>query len=138
MLTTFNALRERYASREITMEELGTLQTYGFVRFENRGISRSNTDCLLCEIYCEPLEAFLESACTKVFDSVADFRHAVGTSGLGLSESAAFDGESLFYGSEDGSVEMTAWVDEDGYVRLDMDDVEALPYFQVFLRVQGF
>lgn len=137
MLTTFIGLRGQYASREITMEDLGVLNGYDCIRFENRGVSRSNLECLLCEVYCEPLEAFLKSAVEKVYDSAAAFRDAVIATGLGLIETVSDDGACIAFASADESMEMVAVVDEAGRVRVDPEDIDAVPYFQVFLRIQG-
>ncbi|MEJ2500954.1 MAG: hypothetical protein P8Y65_07510 [Campylobacterales bacterium] len=136
MLSTFNALRAVYGSREITMNDLEVLQSYDFIRFENRGISRSEKDCLLCEVHCEPFAAFLHAATTSAFDSPSALRDLVRRSGLGLCERSCEDASVLQFNSEDEGVEIVASVAEDGRVSIDPDDIEAIPFFRVFLRVQ--
>lgn len=136
MLSTFNALKAVYGSREITMNDLEVLQSYDFIRFENRGISRSEKDCLLCEVHCEPFAAFLHAATTSGFDSPAALRERVKRSGLGLRERPCEDASLLHFNSEDDGMEIIAGVAEDGRVSIDPDDIEVLPFFQVFLRVQ--
>ena len=136
MLSTFNALKSVYASREITMDDLEVLQKYDFIHFENRGISRSERDCLLCEVRCEPFAAFLERISGGDFESAEALRTLVAGSNLGLFESSGNDKALLCFCSEDKAVEIVACIEADGRVSIDPDDVEALPFFQVYLRVQ--
>jgi hypothetical protein len=136
MLTTFNALKEIYGSREISMDDLEVLQRYDFIRFENLGISRSNRDCLLCEVECEPFAAFLKHATATVFESPAALRETIRRTGLGLHEAPCDDASLLCFKSDDEGVEIIAGVDPEGQVSITPDDVEVLPFFQVFLRVQ--
>jgi hypothetical protein len=133
MLAIYNALRSVYASSEITMEDLHVLQKYDFIRFENRGISRSNRDCLLCEVYCEPFATFLQKADNAIFDSPEALRKFIKESGIGLVEALCTDGEIFIFLSEDKEIEVSA-VLENG--KISIDEIEVLPYFQVFLRVQ--
>ncbi|WP_345969255.1 hypothetical protein WCX72_07755 [Sulfurimonas sp. HSL1-6] len=136
MLSTFNALKSVYASREISMEDLDVLQQYDFIQFENRGISRSEKDCLLCEVRCEPFAAFLTAITAAVFDSAEALRDLVRSTGLGLLEEKSEDAALLSFYSEDKMVEIIASVADDGRVSIDPEDLEVLPFFQVFLRVQ--
>ncbi|MHC3994779.1 hypothetical protein ACXWTF_08100 [Thiomicrolovo sp. ZZH C-3] len=136
MLSTFNALKAVYASREITMEDLDVLQQYDFIHFENRGISRSEKDCLLCEVRCEPFAAFLAAITAAVFESAEALRELVRTTGLGLLEEQSGDTALLSFYSEDKTVEIIASVASDGRVSIDPEDLEVLPFFQVYLRVQ--
>jgi len=138
MLSTFNALKALYASREITMEDLERLQAHDFIHFENRGISRSERDCLLCEVRCEPFETFLKTLTAAVFESAEVLREIVRHSGLGLEESEPAETGLLAFASPDKGVEIIASVDADGRVRIDPEDIEAEPFFRVYLRVQGF
>lgn len=134
MLSTFHTLKERYASREITLEDLEALQQYNFIRFENRGISRSERDCLLCEVYCEPLEGLLASLKATVFSSLDALREQIRISRLELSENIE---EALAtYQSRDSKVEIVALLEPNGQVRIDPDDIEADAAFQVYLRIQ--
>lgn len=135
MLSTFNALKATYGSQEISMDDLEVLRQYDYIRFENRGISRSNRDCILCEVVCEPFAAFLETAVSG-FASPAALREAVRSAGLGLHEVPGDDAALLCFRSDDGGVELFAGVAPDGRVSIDPDDIEVLPSFQVFLRVQ--
>jgi len=134
MLSTYHALKEIYASQEISLDDLEVLQQYDFIRFENRGISRSERDCLLCEVHCVPLESLLDSIKNTVFGSLEGLRSHIVASGIGLVESVE-EAFSTFH-SEDKQVEIIASVSEDGQVNIDPDDVEAEPLFQVYLRVQ--
>jgi hypothetical protein len=136
MLSTFNALKAVYASREITMDDLEVLQQYDFIHFENRGISRSETDCLLCEVRCEPFAAFLTAITAAVFESAEVLRDMITKTGLGLFEEKSDDVALLSFMSEDKAVEIIASVAQDGSVSIDADDIEVLPFFQVYLRVQ--
>jgi hypothetical protein len=138
MLSTFNALKDIYALREITMEDLDCLQQYDFIHFENKGISRSERDCLLCEVRCEPFEAFLKTVTASEFESVEKLREIVNGSGLGLEESWEEEASLLSFCSPDKCVEIVASVGGDGRVCIDPDDIEAEPFFRVYLRVQGF
>ena len=138
MLSVFNTLKSRYASSEITMEDLERLQEYDFIHFENRGISRSEHDCLLCEVRCEPLETLLKALKGAVFASADALRDLIRSTGLGLEECAGCDPQLLTFYSPDRRVEIVAAVDADGRVSVDPEDIEAEPFFQVYLRVQGF
>ncbi|WP_345987069.1 hypothetical protein WCX18_07830 [Sulfurimonas sp. HSL1-2] len=136
MLSTFNALKAVYASREITMDDLEVLQQYDFIHFENRGISRSETDCLLCEVRCEPFATFLTAITAAVFESAEVLRDMITKTGLGLFEEKSDDVALLSFMSEDKAVEIIASVAPDGSVSIDAGDIEVLPFFQVYLRVQ--
>jgi len=138
MLAVFNTLKAEYASREITMKELEILQRYDFIHFENRGISRSERDCLLCEVRCEPFESLLKTLSGCEFESADALREIVQSSGLGLEESETEEGSVLSFCSRDRCVEIIASVKNDGRVNIDPEDVEAEPFFRVYLRVQGF
>lgn len=134
MLSTFNALKTTYGSREITMDDLEVIRRHDFIRFENRGISRSNLDCLLCEVYCDPYAQFLERA-KGAFTSSQALREVLEESALGFQEQVSEDAELLCFQSDDG-VELFASVASDGTVSIDAEDIELPPFFQVFLRVQ--
>jgi len=136
MLTTFLALKELYESSEVTMEDLEALQTHDFIRFENKGISRSERDCLLCEVHCEPLASFLDRVTEAVFETPEALRQWIARAGLGLNEVESGDEALLSFQSGDKRVEIIASVADDGRVSIDPDDIEFLPFFQVFLRVQ--
>ena len=138
MLSTFNELRKTYASREISMDDLERLQQYDFIHFENRGISRSERDCLLCEVRCEPFENFLKTLSVGEFESAEALREAVAASGLALEESCQDDNACLTFCSRDKCVEIIASVEADGRVSVDPEDVGVEPFFRVYLRVQGF
>lgn len=134
MLSTFHALKEIYALREITMDDLEVMQQYDFIRFENRGISRSEKDCLLCEVHCEPLEALLTTLRQSILSSIEQLRTLVEKSGLNLLEH--MDNSLYIFRSEDKQVEIIAIEDENGSIIIDADDIEAEPYFRVYFRVQ--
>jgi len=136
MLSTFNALKATYGSQEISMDDLEVLRQYDYICFENRGISRSNRDCILCEVVCAPFAAFLEKAVASGFASPAALREAIRSAGLGLNEVLGEDAALLCFKSDDCGVELFAGVAPDGRVSIDPDDIEVLPSFQVFLRVQ--
>ena len=91
---------------------------YDFIRFENRGVSRSEQDCLLCEVHCEPFAAFLKRILGAVFDSVEVLRSVVAESRLGLFESPHGNAALLCFYSEDKAVEIVASVEADGRVRI--------------------
>jgi len=138
MLSVFNALKAEYASREITMDDLERLQQYDFIRFENRGISRSERDCLLCEVRCEPFERFLRELTSAELASPEALRELIVGAGLELEESQDGGGAMLTFCSKDKCVEIVASVETDGKVSVDPDDIEGEPFFRVYLRVQGF
>lgn len=136
MLSTFNALKAVYGSREISMDDLEVLQRYDFIRFENRGISRSNLDCLLCEVVCEPFAEFLKKATITGFPSPEAMRETVKSMELGLYEAPCGDAALLCFRSDDEEVEIIAGVEPGGRASISPDDIEAVPFFQVYLRVQ--
>lgn len=135
MISTFYALKAQYASNEITMADLDTMQQYAFIRFENRGISRSETDCLLCEVHCEPLEELLLYIKNGMEKTAECLKSKVEE--LGLALSASMDEASLLtLRSTNDLVEIIATVDDDGAISVDTDDITAESVFQVYLRVQ--
>jgi len=138
MLSVFNALKAEYASREITMEDLERLQQYDFIRFENRGISRSERDCLLCEVRCEPFEKFLRELTSAELSSPEALHDLIVGTGLELDESFDADGTLLTLCSKDKCVEIIASVETDGTVSVDPEDIVGEAFFRVYLRVQGF
>lgn len=138
MLSVFNTLKAEFASREISMNDLERLQQHDFIHFENRGISRSERDCLLCEVRCEPFEAFLAGIRSMRFESADSLREFVACAALGIREIDEGNPSMLTFGTTDGTVEIVATLQEDGSIGIDPEDIEAEPSFQVYLRVQGF
>ncbi|MBD3800926.1 MAG: hypothetical protein IE886_05645 [Campylobacterales bacterium] len=71
-----------------------------------------------------------------VFESAEVLRDMITKTGLGLFEEKSDDVALLSFMREDKAVEIIASVASDGSVSIDVDDIEVLPFFQVFLRVQ--
>ena len=135
MISTFYALKAQYASNEITMADLDAMQQFAFIRFENRGISRSQTDCLLCEVHCEPLEELLLYIKNGMEKTQECLRTKIKELGLVFTASIE-DASLLTLRSTNDLVEIIATVDEKGAILVDMDDITAESVFQVYLRVQ--
>jgi hypothetical protein len=78
MIEGFNRLKTSYASKEVSLERLKAMEAGGLVRFENRGISRSQRDCLQCEIIFSALSHLPGEIVGKRFDSADALRSVVG------------------------------------------------------------
>ncbi len=74
MLQRCEELVRTYGSQEVGMAELRSIEKSGLVSFENRGISRSDTDCLLCVVTFIDLARFKHELLTCRFDSLLHMR----------------------------------------------------------------
>lgn len=136
MISEFHRLKEAYASKEITMDDLKTIQSSGIVSFENHGISRTNKTCLLCEIRFDRLDELVGTLPATLFSSPQKLMEHVENAKLPLSVQSS-EGEGLIVFSDTGShVEIIAQHNSDGTVTVDADDIDAVSSFQVFLRIQ--
>ncbi len=55
MIERFREIKDIYASKEVSMDELQVIHESGVVTMDNHGVSRSKKDCLMCRIrYKEP------------------------------------------------------------------------------------
>lgn len=134
MISTFAQLKKEYASKEITMDELQTIQSSGIVSFANEGISRSNKDCLQCVITFDRLHDLIAGITGRTFSDVGALNSYIETSMPGLS--AEEEAGMVTYRDVEKRVEIIATVAEDLSVSVEPEDVEAESSFQVYLRVQ--
>ncbi len=134
MISTFAQLKKQYASKEITMDELRSIQSSGIVSFASEGISRSNRDCLQCVITFERLSDFIAEVTGRSFSDIETLSSYIEASKLGLSGES--DEGVMIYRDVEKRVEVIATIEDDQSVRVDPEDVEAESSFQVFLRVQ--
>jgi len=136
MISEFHRLKEAYGSKEITMDDLKTIQAGDIVSFENHGISRTNKACLLCEIRFDRLDELLGTLTAAPFSSPQKLREYVESAKLPLSVQEREE-EGLIIFSDAGShVEIIAQLNSDGTVSVEADDIDAVTSFQVFLRIQ--
>lgn len=133
MIAEFNRLKSRYASQELTMEDLQTLQNSTLVSFTNHGISRTNRDCLLCDVHFDAFIRLKTTLTAQTFESVDVYCNYMESSELQLQRQES-DADIIVY--ECDNVEIIAAVESDGVVRVDADDIEGVDRFEVFLRVQ--
>jgi len=133
MIRRFMQLEQRYASQEVSLDDLKVIQASELVSFDNRGISRSKKDCLLCEIHFETLQELITKLTSTRFPSIDDLDACINESGLLLVKE--YEDDCLSYVDEDKEVEIIATICEDGSIIVDKDDVEALYAFSVYLRI---
>jgi len=136
MLSTFLTLKNKYESKELLIDDLKVLQQHPFIGFENKGISRSNLDCLLCEVICLPYAKFLKQAISIGFESLAAMNEYITLNGLGLIIRDCDDTSLICFTNHHKQVEIYASVDSVGRIGIEADDIELQANFQVFLRVQ--
>lgn len=137
MLSTFNQLKKEYASATISMNDLKALEKYDFIRFENKGISRSQLNSLLCEVICQPFGNFQKTLTSTIFDSEKSFREYIEKTDIGLYEEPSSDSSLVCFKSKDKQAEIIAVVEENGEVSVDAEDIEFTPLFQVYLQIQA-
>ena len=136
MISEFYRLKAVYGSKEITMDDLKTIQAGGIVSFENRGISRTNRECLLCEIRFDRLTELLRVLTAAPFDSPECLKKQIENSGILLSAQSGESDGLIVFTDEDAHIELIAQVNSEGRVSVEADDIDAVTSFQVFLRVQ--
>ncbi len=136
MISAFYRLKEVYGSREITMDDLRDIQVSGIVSFENCGISRTNRECLLCEIRFDRLIALIGKLTAAPFDSPESLKKQIENSGILLSAQSGGSDGLIVFTDEAAHIELIAQVDSEGRVSVEAGDIDAVTSFQLFLRVQ--
>ena len=136
MISEFYRLKAVYGSKEITMDDLKDIQAGGIVSFENCGISRTNRECLLCEIRFDRLIALIGTLTVAPFDSTERLKKQIENSGILLSAQSGESDGLIVFTDEDAHIELIAQVNSEGRVSVEADDIDAVTSFQVFLRVQ--
>lgn len=134
MLDAFAALKTAYESKEITLDDLKSMQAECDISFENRGIARSNLDCLLCSIVYNPLKTLKSELKKEDFASEAAFEALMATVLRGSSVQAEIDDESICYESE--LLDIVATKLSSGAIKVEQDDVTITDSFDVYMRVQ--
>jgi len=134
MIQTFSNLKKQYASKEISINELKSIESSGIVSFVNDGISRSNKDCLKCVITFVAKKELVEEITSREFQNIEILQAYVDASMpelLGVYEEGI-----LIFRDKEHRVEIIATIADDLSVTVDREDVMAETSFQVFLRVQ--
>lgn len=134
MIQTFSKLKKQYASKEISLDELKTMQSSGIVSFVNDGISRSNTDCLQCVIHFAAMKELIEEITSRNFPNIETLHAYIDTSMPELT--GVLEEGMMIFRDQENTVEIIATIADDLSVTVEREDVEAETSFQVFLRVQ--
>lgn len=134
MIQTFATLKKQYASKEISMDELKTIESSGIVSFLNDGISRSNKDCLKCVITFVAMKELIEGITSREFPNIEILQAYIDTSMPELS--GVHEEGMVIFRDKENRVEIIATIEDDLSVRVDREDIGAETSFQVFLRVQ--
>lgn len=136
MLKQIKELIDTYGSQEVGMPELRSIEKSGLVSFENRGISRSDTDCLLWVVTFVDLARFKQELLTSRFDSLQRYEKFIEESGFALHKEVSKDKSYVIHKCEDGFYEIACSVEEDGRVEVDSDEIRLHECFNIYLRVQ--
>lgn len=136
MLKQIKELIDTYGSQEVGMSELRCIEKSGLVSFENRGISRSDTDCLLWVVTFTDLARFKHELLSCRFDSLDKYEKFIEDSGLALHKEVSEDKSYVVYKSENGFYEIACSVEEDGRVEVDSEEIRLHECFNIYLRVQ--
>ena len=136
MLNTFKELMDTYAYKELEMGDLRLIQSSGIVSFDNHGISRSNTDCLLCVLTYEDLFAFKQELLSCSFDSYARYEAFILDSGFDLKRDPQSQEDYIIHKSDNGFYEIACSIGSDGKVSIDSEDIKLQEKFNIYLRVQ--
>ncbi len=136
MLQRCEELVRTYGSQEVGMAELRSIEKSGLVSFENRGISRSDTDCLLCVVTFIDLARFKHELLTCRFDSLQTYEKFIEESGLALHKEASEDKSYVIHRCVNGFYEIACSIEEDGRVEVDSEEIRLHECFNVYLRVQ--
>lgn len=134
MLSTFWALKSKYESTEISLDDLKQMQSSCDISFENRGIARSNLDCLLCSIVYNPLKSLKSSLENGALTSQADVLQAIEPVLKGSDIAVEEDDESISCDCELIDIVLTKLAD--GSISFEPDDVNIKESFDVYMRVQ--
>jgi len=133
MIRKFMQLEERYALREISLDDLKIIQASNLVSFDNHGISRSKKDCLLCEIHFDKVQNLIRKLTSTKFPSITALDVCINESRLMLIKE--YENDCLSYVDEDNHIEIIATMCRDGSIVVDKDDIEAIHTFSVYLRI---
>jgi len=134
MIQTFSKLKKQYASKEISLDELKTMQSSGIVSFVNDGISRSNIDCLQCVIHFAAMKELIEEITSRNFPNIETLHAYIDTSMPELT--GVLEEGMMIFRDQENTVEIIATIADELSVTVEREDVEAETSFQVFLRVQ--
>ncbi|MEA2047099.1 MAG: hypothetical protein U9O64_01480 [Campylobacterota bacterium] len=135
MLKKFKELIDTYASKEITMEDLQSIQKVGFVSFNNTGIARSNKDCLLCIVTYDKLFEFKNKLLAKTLNSYDEYEDFILTSGFGFLRDKDVSLECTSFKDEEEFFEIHLSVDKNGQIEFESEDIEIVTSFNVYLRI---
>jgi len=138
MLKRFKKLIDTYASKEITMEDLQTIQKVNFVSFDNTGVSRSNKDCLLCVVTYDKLLKFKNKLLAKELNSYDEYDDFILTSGFGFIKDENISLEYVSFKDEEEFFEINFSVDKNRQIEFDSEDIDIDTSFNVYLRIQNF
>lgn len=136
MLKKFKELIEMYSSQELGMQTLKELEVSGLVSFDNQGISRSNTDCLLCVISFNKLVQFKDELLSCHFDSYRKYEAFINASGFAFEKDPGDDEAYVTHSAEEGFFEIACSIEDDGRVEVESEDIKLQEKFNVYLRVQ--
>jgi len=136
MLHRCEELIRTYGSQEVGMSELRRIEQSGLVSFENRGISRSDTDCLLCVVTFNDLARFKQELLSCRFDSFEQYEKFIEASGFTLYKEASEDKSYVVHKCENGFYEIACSIEEDGRVEVDSEEIRLHECFNIYLRVQ--
>lgn len=134
MIQTFTTFKKQYASKEICLDELRTIESSGIVSFVNDGISRSNKDCLKCVITFVAMKNLIEEITSREFQNIEILQAYIYASMPELS--GIYEDGMVIFRDQKNLVEIIATIADNLSVRVDLEDVVAETSFQVFLRVQ--
>jgi len=138
MLKRFKKLIDTYASKEITMEDLQTIQKVGFVSFDNTGVSRSKKDCLLCVVKYDKLLKFKNKLLAKELNSYDEYEDFILTSGFGFIKDENVSLEYISFQDEEEFFEINVSIDKNGQIEFESEDIDIDTSFNVYLRIQNF
>lgn len=136
MLKMFKELIGQYSSQELGMEALKELEKSGLVSFDNQGISRSNTDCLLCVVSFNKLVQFKNELLSCHFDSYRKYEAFIEASGFAFEKVSGDDKAYVVHSAEEGFFEIACSIEDDGNVEVESEDIKLQEKFNVYLRVQ--
>lgn len=135
MYDRFVHAKETYESKEMTLEELKTLQGQLDIGFENHGISRSKKNYLLCSIIYTPLQK-LQQRLQQPFESETEFTQLMEQVLSGSKYDMKKEEGFISYETKDALVDVVVSVDRRGNVSIESDDIMITSQFDVFLRIQ--
>lgn len=138
MLQRFKKLIDTYASKEITLEDLQTIQNEGFLSFDNTGISRSKKDCLLCIVTYDKLLEFKNRLHAKTFNTYSEYEEFILTSEFNFTKDEDTTVGYVCFRDTEKMCEICLTIDKNGKIEFEREDIEINPSFNVYLRIQNF